>query len=298
MGLTKITAVMLIVLAAVGISACNDDKDNDVVTSCTVTSCYTMMTDKNVGGVAVPSADISFVIEQNWTTATADIKISGLRLPDGSSYPSFTLVDCPWTVDSDSWMIFSAQAPTIESDGTSSVAPVLDNFKFEMLSRTVGQVFAPGVSFSFGVNSAYLVQGAYSPFFLIGETISTPDGGKSFTSYSPAYSIAIDNASLTATINIIGAQFADGMPSLNMEFSGIKATFCDDGSYLLSCDDLIPTISDTPYPNYPISDLRGTLDPVDGMELTFVCTVNGTPFSVSIDVTYLHQKAMEALDAQ
>lgn len=296
MNLTKIAAFVLLAAAVLGFTACNDNNDDELVTVCSVTSCYTMMTDKTAGGAPVASSEVSFSIEQDWNTAKADIKISGLRLPDGSSYTSFTLVDCPWSVDNDGWMVFSATNPLISSE--TAAAPSLDNFELKLLNRSVGQAYAPGVSFSFTVNSTYFVQGSRKPFFLIGETVSTPEGGMPFTSYSPTYSVDVDNAKSEATINIMGAQFANGMPALNISFAGIKSSFREDGSYLLTCDNLIPTIDSTPFEDYPISDLSATLDPEKGMKLVFVCTVKGVPFTVSADVTYLHEQAMEVVGTQ
>ncbi|MGM9861322.1 MAG: hypothetical protein ACI30W_01870 [Muribaculaceae bacterium] len=286
--LRKMAAMAVVVTTALGFTACNDNDggdDDDVRTIATIKECYTMIRDIDGDGTAVAGSNVSFTLDVNYTKMTADIAITGLALPGAGTMPKITLSGCRWTTDQSQWKHIDTNDFSIAS--AAGTAPDITGLKFAWLDRQVGEVYMPAIAFSFTLNGKYAICGSLSPFYFAGTTTTCTEGAADFVSTKPTYLLTLDNTAGTAKLQIVGAQFAQRMPAMDMTFEGLKAEFIADGSYRLSCEALTPKIGDTPYPNYPISDLSATLRPDSGMELTFVCTIGNTPFTVTAVVDYL-----------
>lgn len=120
-----------------------------------------------------------------------------------------------------------------------------------------------------------------------GTTVTThsDDPSTAFTSTSGTYRFVPGKDGKKATLCIENAHFIDGMPELGMmEFKGISYTIKNNGTAkavaTFSCDALTPEIANRPFPAFPITDLTATMHPGKSLELNFVCTFRGTPFSV------------------
>lgn len=83
------------------------------------------------------------------------------------------------------------------------------------------------------------------------------------------YVIDLSEDGTVATLTINNAKFAERMPALTMQFKGIAVGFSGD-NYVMSSDELIPEIADTPYPNYKITNFTGSFNATDG-QLEFEC---------------------------
>ena len=288
--LRKMAAMAVVLSMALGFTACSDGDDSgddDVRTIATIKECYTMIRDIDGDGTAVAGSNVSFTLDVNYTKMTADIAITGLSLPGAGTMPKITLSGCRWTMDQSQWKRIDTNDFSIAS--AAGNAPDITGLKFAWLDRQVGEVYMPAVAFSFVLNGKYAVCGSLSPFYFAGTTTTRTDGVEDFVSTKPTYLLTLDNAKGTASLQIIGAQIAQRMPAMDMTFEGLNAEFVADGSYRIACEALTPKIGDTPYPNYPITDLKATLRPDAGMEMTFVCTIGNTPFTVTAVVDYLGQ---------
>lgn len=83
------------------------------------------------------------------------------------------------------------------------------------------------------------------------------------------YVIDLSDDMKTATLTINNAKFAERMPPLTMQFKGISVEPTENG-YVLSSEELIPEIANTPYPGYLITGLSGNITGTDGF-LNFIC---------------------------
>ena len=81
---------------------------------------------------------------------------------------------------------------------------------------------------------------------------------------------------MIADLKIAGAKFAQGMPSLDMEFENIPVEISSGVGYTLKCESLIPEINDVPFPNYQITNLIGMGTFSKGLDLSFNCVMTKT----------------------
>lgn len=94
--------------------------------------------------------------------------------------------------------------------------------------------------------------------------------GANFTSKASYYAVTLDPEAMKAKIEIFGAKFAEKMPSMDMTFGDVPFTASATG-YTLTCDELIPTITNVPYPDYAITNLIGQGNLLSGLNLQFDC---------------------------
>lgn len=279
MKLTTFGKLSLMAAAAFAFTGCNDSNDKlDTIIEYNFASCYAAVTDLHTGATSV-SSPVSIVSLANWNKANAVINISGLYI--GSAiYPQLTLEGGHWSMDKDAvWNTISGNVVSSIATG----APVsVSDLNIDWTDRLdlvpgISMTYAPALEFSFTIDNRYKVTGSRSPYIYGGKTVSTPKGGKGYESEVTLYTINLDFATRQAAINIKNANFAQGMPALNMEFAAIPFTVDADANITLDKDALIPSINGVPQPSYPISNLHAELTPGKGQgsELNFTCNFRG-----------------------
>ena len=288
----KITLAIATACTLLGFSSCDTDDNNEVTTTQKLTSCYAMVTDTQTDNVSY-CTDMTLQLDLDWTNATAVVAISGLKTP--AVVPTVTISQLPWRVNSDAWSsITVASATASASNGFNQYA--ISNLDLRWLDRlglatalAVPGYYQPGTVFSFTIDGRYKVVGSRTPFLLFGETKSVDPEGNAFENINTYYTVIPDFTNMTATIGITKAQFVQGMPATNMQFTAVPMTVASDGTITLAADNLIPQTADkTPQPDFPISELKGTLNPAKGLELSFKCNVRlRAMYTVTASVNYL-----------
>lgn len=280
MKLHNIRMISAVAIAALALTACNDnDNKEDIRTVQTFTDCYAAVTDLNTNTTSYVS-DMRVGLELNWTQATADFSITGLRTSANLPVISFGGVQWGMAGSDTQWMKASSTALTANTNTYDTYT--LKDFDFHWIDRSnlgaaLGQPYGyfPQCSFSFELDGQYRVVGARNPFIAFGSTVSTAPDGATFESKKTYYLVTVDVAHMTASIGIANAQFAAAMPALDMIFPDVPVTIDANGLITMSATQpFIPTLSDkVPQPNYPITSLQGTIDPINGINLEFTCNV-------------------------
>ena len=290
----KLNLLVIFALLALTMVSCSDDNKNgnDTIYEQSFMGCFATVTDLQNPTNQTVSKSITMKLTTNWTKSTCELVMTGLSI-GSQSYPSLQFTGMSWK--NSGWSEITTANPRVDS--ASGVAPMVTEFEFEWLDRidlgtsvNVG-AYVPALEFSFIIDGKYKVEGSRQPL-VFGGTTTAKANGNSFTSTKSLYSITLDFENRQAAIRIANAQFAENMPSLGvMEFSGIPFTMAEDGEkIILNCEALVPSISGTPYPDFPITALHGEIEIGDGMDLDFICGFRGVPYQVEVDVDYTSYK--------
>lgn len=286
---SKLSAFILAVAACLGLSSCLSDKNNEetITTNCPgyINAIYDPAT-----GKTVYSDGVSYELKVNYTKSTAEIKLTGLKTPDGYSYPQLTLSNLKFVTNSRGWMEFNEVDLMPSSGAGFANMPVFTRFHIEMLNRTVGNYYVPCLDISYTINNTYTVHSVASGYIEVGKTNVTatlPDGSK-FTytpddNNAPSYTINLDGKTQKATVYITGAKFAEQMPAMNMKFKDIPFSIDASGYVRFISAGFTPyrIMSDNqevPDENHPISNFAALIMPNNGSSISFVCTIT-TPAS-------------------
>lgn len=268
------------------LSSCSDDNNTDTIYEQSFMNCYAIVTDLTSSEPATVSTPVTWKWTTNWTQMTATGTVSGLTI-GGSTFPTLTISDVSWSFDQ--WCVASASNPQVSlSTGTPTN---ITAFRLAWLDRldfgaAIGG-YDPGLTFSFVIDGKYKVEGSRAPLVLAGTTVSTPAEGNAFSTSKAIYSFVPDFSKLLAEIRLANIQFSDMMPQMSlMTFPGIPFTFDNDGTLHFEAESLVPCIGDTPYPNFPITQLTATIRPGKGGEISFVCTFKDVPYTIHADIDY------------
>lgn len=228
--------------------------------------------------------DSEYVFEFNYTDGTADVEIKKIRFADGMPEINMSLEKLKWGY-SNEFRVISATDVIPVVNGEPMQDYLINSVKIEILDRYVGAYYEPVVNICFLVNNVFKVTAVQENIVYFGQTnVVSTLGENPFDTNLSIYQVSIDD-DLTADIRISGAKFAQGMPSLDMEFEDIPVVVNSGYGYSLACDRLIPEINDTPYPNYEISNLSGSGVFSSGLNLSFVCNIKKTTSAGGVEVT-------------
>lgn len=272
--LSNICKFMLLAATVAATSACSSDPD-DLNSLKTEQLCYAIVTDTQTSAASYSSA-VTVGLNAKWSDAKADATFSNLTI-DGNVYPEIILTNMKWKT-ANRWSSVTTSTPKA---ALSNGAPVdVNDFKFQWADSLekldLGAYYDPSFVFSFTLDDRYEVKGAEIPFCFWGSTTATSDGVDPFTSGINDIYATPDFEKMTMTVLVKGAQFAEKMPALNIQIDDIPMKIINGGdSFTFEAADLIPSIGGTPYPNYPCSNIKGSLDPKTGMSFVFDCNVMG-----------------------
>lgn len=284
-------------LPMMALAACDNSSNSDTITEQLLPGFFANVEDLTSGATAVYS-NVSYLVDLNYTAMTADVQISGMKLPDGTAYPTMTFSGVPWGIDSDGWKVIKGTSLTPSISGYSDV-PLFNSFEVRIYERIVQEdgnsLYSPGVCGRFTINSIYRVLSSYSPQTLYGETSSVDENNNEFESDAVEYVVTYNTDTRMLTILMNGARFAADMPAaLNIELRNIAAEV-HNGALTFDVASITPYIEDVPYETFPITNLRGSFDPGDDLEFSFNCnprTAEGT-YTVDVDCDYSRSSTVD-----
>lgn len=239
------------------------------------TNSYAIVTDIKTGEQSV-SNSVVVKSEINVNKGIIYIDMSGLKV-NGNSYPQISLLNLLWT-SSNTWGVAENTYPNAL---LSTNFPVdVTNFKYRWTDRmnmpAVDNQYANPyiMTFNFELEQQYKVAGGNMPFTFWGTTSSATAGQEPFISkVNPLIAIP-DFENMTVSIVVCNSQFADRMPSMDIQLNKIPMTIIDEGkSFEFSIAELIPELDNVPVPDYPCSNISGVITPGESMTLTFDCNV-------------------------
>lgn len=274
----KLTILSLVaaLTSTVTFTSCNSDDNNNALTGQTISNMTSVVESLDNPG-SVSFCDLSFALVYDYDNNTSDVQILGMKLADGSQLPLMTFKGLSWRTK-DYWKLTEAYSvmPTVEGFGNIPMFETFDIAIKDLYSSQGG--YAPGFFYDFEINGSTRV---YGPVYK-GSTITTAPGGATFTNDDIKYVVTLHSSTSTADIQLFGASFIDGMPKLNLAFDAVPYTMNGD-RYVFSVASLTPSFGGTPFPRFPITDLKGTLDFATGFDLEFTCGYNGEPYKVVAD---------------
>ncbi|MCC8070802.1 MAG: hypothetical protein LIO90_03250 [Bacteroidales bacterium] len=260
----SLSLLSLTVGAVMCLTSCgSDDAEHDTITVSSP-SCFCYVQDLTTGqGTTIPNVSATATFDRSEYKAS-------LRLPYVTTAGNLGYVSgdgLALKIDTSTWE-YKVTDATISS-GSQTLSNITVHYD---QPTTIDGVDCEGMYVSYTVDSQYQV--TFIPYTTMctatTETLNTTDQS-TFPTTKTVYTITIEPTTNAATLIVTNAAFASGMPSLGaMTFGGLTATF-HNGGYVLSCDELIPSISDTPYPRYKIEDLEATAHLDSQIKLTFRC---------------------------
>lgn len=265
----KLFKLILSALVVMGLSSCLGSGSNTVTQDF---SSYTLtyITDLN-SGVSSLNSEATYKVYNNVDEGTMSVEIGSLKLPNGT-YVSLAIPDTRYSYNEQGAMTMSI--PSCISS-VAGITHTITDLKFEFYSRYYGSQAFPMLVMSFNLDASNMVRVIYNPAYYWGTTVVTDQDGNSFTNdnQSTFYGIQFMPDKNNATVGVFNAKFAEGMPAMNMTFKDIPYTINQSG-YDCTIAELTPTIGDTPYPSYKITDFR-----MSGMwggtqVVSFTCTID------------------------
>lgn len=293
---SKAFAAVLISALSIFNVSCNDDEygDGNVFQS-SMGQCLTR--GENTKSHAYNFNKMSFVADYNNDNATVDLTIVGMVLPDagnsnGIGVPKMELKGLNWGYNSQGWKVIDMKNVSPEIQGM-SVVPAFTRVYFCVADVIDGSgQYRPGIQYQFDVkynNEDYHLVGCC----MTGTTEATSPEGVTYcpekdasVGEKPTYWLDYDFANSTVDIYLYNAKFLGRMPSLNLVFPDVPYE-TSNGSITLKCDALTPMFGQTPFPSFPISKLKGTMDFMTStLSFDFVCNYSGSDYDVKIECKY------------
>lgn len=262
---TKLLALLGAAMLLVSTSCSNKYEDN-TITQQSVTNCPTYYT--NIATSELKSGSTSYLIELNYTKALADITITNLTLPDGTSYPALSVKGLGFKLNESGECVVTATSVQSEITGFSN-APLVNDFKCTIVNRAIGSEYVPGFSISFNIGS-FSVFATQAAHYFFGTTTSTSESNEKYTDNSVAYTYAISKELNTVTLVMSGARFVKDMPAMDITLENLPLTV-EGTTFRIIAPSVTPSINGTPFPAFPITNFSAYVDPIKGSNISFTC---------------------------
>lgn len=281
-------AILLIGLAMLTTS-CNDNKGGgETITEQAFNNFFVTVTDLHSGETSTYTGT-GYQLRLNFTRGTADLVATNFKIPGVTEYPNLILTDIPFKASSGGW--FAIKGTNIIPAATVASVPTFDEISIDLLQRVIEESYMPAVAISGTIDGRYKFFSANPNQYLIGSTVCTPEEGDPTTSTETSYTIGLNPTGGNLTIAINSAKFISGMPAMNIAFKNVPYSIVDN-KVEFNVDALTPYIGSDPYPAFPITNLRGSLNFSEGMDLSFDCapsipSLNGNKYHVEADLIYL-----------
>lgn len=284
--LKKLLPILMLVIGVSAFTSCNNSESNETVTTQTFTEFYGLVENVSDGSV-MSYKGVSYQLDINYTNLTANLTVTGLKLPNGDSFPALQFSNVPWTMEGNVRRIF-AQRVTPTAVGMSNL-PTFTYFEFRIIDRILGAgqeaIYFPGVSCSMVIADIYSFTSTYFPQSLWGKTVSI--SALNATEYSTdktSYEISFNKDSKNINIMMYNARFDPNMDrGLNIELRNIPVKVRA-GKLTFDVAEITPFIGDTPFTQFPISALNGTFDFTGGLDMEFICTPRTAPGAYTVTV--------------
>ena len=257
-----------VLLLTVIMTSCFGDSNN-TLTQDFSSYCTSYVVDTTTGTTAI-SNGATYKAKNNIDKGTMTLEVSGLKLPNGT-YMAFTLEDQRYIYNEKGAIVINVpSAITVMGD----MSHTITNLYFEYYSRYLGTQAFPMIVMNFTIDYQYTTRVIYNPAYYWGTTTITDQEGNVFTNseQSSFYGVQFDIEKNKAIFGAFNAKFNANMPSMNMTFKDLDYTLSTT-SYTVSKDEIIPTIGDTPYPSYKITDFHMTGTWGGNQYVSFTCTI-------------------------
>lgn len=247
----------------------SDDNPDKEIYEAVSASSFSYVSD-NATGVGLVFEGPTYRIKYDEDALTAEIKMENIKFSDKMSATSYVFSNVPFSVDPRTGTkIIDVARLTPDSDNT----PVFTDV--EILAqplKKIDEVEMDGVTVSYEVNGSVSVTNVpYRAVFEGATETVNSASGSAYVSTETNYVVDIDPRTMIGVLKVNNAAFAAEMPKLGtMEFAGLAVTIVD-GGYILTSDELVPSIAGTPYPRYTVTNLRMKVDLNSGSELEFTC---------------------------
>lgn len=276
-------AVLLAGAVCSGLSSCSKEGSGETIVSYPLAGCFAMVADLNAGTVNYYQG-VNYETVMNISQYTATVNLTGLQMPSGERYPSIELSGLKIKADG-SWTVVSASTPTVGVSGFGTV-PSFRDFDMHIYDRMIGDYYVPGLCINYTVDGRYKVFSSREGQIVFGTSVSTDPDGKTFTNPDASCGLTFDTKTMKVMVELPGSQFASGMPAQNIVFKDVPFTLGIDGIARFEMSALTPFIGETPYPQFPISDLKAVYDFRNGLTMNFTCTLGPKPYAVELTGKY------------
>ncbi|MDE6853448.1 MAG: hypothetical protein K2J38_00155 [Muribaculaceae bacterium] len=272
------------------LGSCTNTGTDDTVTEQHFPSCFEYVHDLSTGVNAIYSP-VGYTLRLNYSKATADVTITGLRTPQ-QTYPQLKLTDLSWSIDKGATVV---SGRNVEASSASAQPVLLSSFTLKVKDRLISSgstyVYKPGFSVYYTIDGRYSVlSGLMDKAVMYGTTTTTCQKPPiSFSTDATSYELVFDTDTRTVNIIIKGARFMENMQPLEIVLEDVPIAFY--GSKVTwTAEKIVPKIGGVPYKTFPISNLSGEYDFSTEMKMEFDCnpeTVPGAPtFHVSAECTF------------
>ena len=264
--------------------SCSSKNDNPVITEQNLGTFYNVITDINSGETTVVK-DVAYSVRRNFTDMTASVGVSGLKLPDNVSYPTFAIGPTKWEYDN-VWM--NIHATTVATAANAGLYPEISDLTFDTYIKYYNDY--SGTTFtniSYKVNSRYLVHSYPTKMAVWGTTISSIEGTSyDYTTDESIYTIEINPDNQKADITITNFSVAVDNSLLSVSIKGLPFSFATNGDLTITADNATATITGASDPS------QGAM-PVEGLSLKVRQGISELGYSIKIDGRTYHVKCTD-----
>jgi len=271
-----------------GFTSClNDDKD-DVTVYQQLSSYFNVY--QHVSGRQTLADGVSYMVTYNFTKATADINMTGIKLPDGAAYPTLSFQGLTFT-QKDAWKKINVMDPALSG---SNFPVAFGNLIFDVADRYVENYYSPATNISYSI-SEYTVHSFPKAYLTSGTPkVTGPSGVFEPVEGQAPYSFTFDPAKKLCTISIQGMQFDNRMPAQNMRFKDIPFTVSGNTIAIESADPFNPyivsesgsNIVETPFTRGTISNFKAIYGSTTGATMSFDFEMDGKKYTAVVNSLY------------
>jgi len=278
---TSLLAASVALLA----TSCSSDADEDRITNQTLSGYFNIVTNIATGQTEVFTG-VSYGVEYNYDQATANISISGLKLPGDVSYPTMTTGNVKWTADNEGWKNVSLTSLSLSSTNFANV-PKVNNFVFNLRDRWYNEkTYACSTVIRFDVDETYRVVsmprqnaewGTTTVKYansLVGEY--TTDKTAYVYELEPEKGLAhltINNFSLSADQDILAVSIKDIPCVIDPATGRITLSIADAAASIVGLPEEAEKLK--------IKDLTMTID-AKGFSVSYICVDKTETYTVSV----------------
>lgn len=272
--------ILLASLVALILPACSDSNDNYTNTqsmalkaSDSFISSYSI---KDNTTYALSGAPILLTVD--FANSTIQLSANSLQYDPNELAISFELPATPFSYKESGWELTSTATFDIESGSHHTISDL--NIKFN--SRANGMQVLTKLSFIVDNNYDVCFIFRQNVFSGTTRTFDINNPSDVFTTENPLYMVQLNSDGKTAFLAIANPQFVSNMPSTisSMQFPALNVKYIRGGIQFES-EKLTPTIGNTPYPKYEITDFNGIMVLGSSLNLDFKCMA----FTREVEVT-------------
>lgn len=266
-------------------TSCSSDADEDRITDQTLSGYFNVVTDLNTGESEIFSG-VSYNVVYNYDKMTANIAMSGLKLPGDMSYPTLATGELPWTADNDGWKNISRSNVLLSAINYANV-PMVHDFVFNLRDRWFDDdAYACSTVIHFIVNDMYQVVSIPRQTAVWGLTTVKYLNGFSgtYTTDDSVYVIEIDPETGLANLTINDFSLSDEMEILAVVIKDIPFTIDKTGTLTLTKDEASATIFGAPDPaatKMVVKDLKMTVKG-GSVDASYRITENNQTYDVTV----------------